>query len=160
MLEEIHPGKISESVGPVQLSKREEIQSVKLLKLLPFQVVACFATQVLGINVSGEAMCSCNPCSLTLETGTALSHSGWWMSNSVLGPAWPCHRTVAMAVAIMKFAKHCSNCLAEGWMLWHKHGTLPFPLMDKQITASTTYCIIQKFVSSRKLLVHQVSAQV
>lgn len=44
VLEGIHPGKISESAGLVQLSKREEIQSVKLLKLLPFQVVACFAT--------------------------------------------------------------------------------------------------------------------
>lgn len=67
VLEGIHPGKISESAGPVQLSKREEIQSVKLLKLLPFQVAACFATRVPWINVSAEAVCSCTPCSVTLR---------------------------------------------------------------------------------------------
>lgn len=58
---------------PIQSSKREEIQSVKLLKLLPFQVVACFATWVLWTNISAEAMCSCNPCSLT-----SLAAKGPW----------------------------------------------------------------------------------
>lgn len=67
VLEGIYPGKISESAGPVQLSKREEIQSVKVLKLLPFQVAACFATRVPWINVSAEAVCSCTPCSVTLR---------------------------------------------------------------------------------------------
>lgn len=76
--------------------------------------------------------------------GTALSHSGagGWVSWVLPGHAMGLCvllGAVAMAVGIMRFAKHCSNCLAEGFMLWHKHGTLPFPLMGKQIPPSTSY---------------------
>lgn len=82
----------------------------------------------------------------TLEMGTALSHSelGGWVTVSWILPGHtmgPCVLlgAAAMAVGIVRLAKHSPSCLPEGCLLWNKHGTLPFPLMGKQISPSTSY---------------------